>query len=256
MLNVRYFTTNPVELSYTLGATTYTAARWFPSILWKPKFYYHIPRIFQPVPILSQTNPVHSTHPMSIRSILMLFTELRHGLPSCLFPSGFLTYNLHAALFSHFSATCPAHFIILNLIILIKLGEDTKLPVMRFSPPSRLFNPLRSKYFPQYPVRYFITTYAIRLLITCKDEFLRSVIRLLVTANADPSSRILVILLMEALSSSETSVLTRVTRSNIPEEGALHSHRREHLKSCICKIDFPSCMQAKYPTLITWTVRL
>jgi hypothetical protein len=84
--------------------------------------------------------------------------------------------------------------------------------------------------------------------------FLRSMLRLPVTVNVVPSSSILVTLMMEALLSSETSVLTIVTRRNIQQDGILgilvylHSCFRYYTTECYfptlrigakCPLSFP-----------------
>jgi hypothetical protein len=65
-------------------------------------------------------------HPLFLRSILILSTRLGLGHLSGLLPFGFTTKILYE-FFSPMRATCPAYITLLDLIILIILGEKYKL---------------------------------------------------------------------------------------------------------------------------------
>jgi hypothetical protein len=81
--------------------------------------------------------------------------------------------------------------------------------------------------------------------------FLRSVLRLLFTANVVPSYPILVILMMEAILPSKTSVLTEDTRHNVPEDGILLVVRTlmdisEECIVSIFRVEYQSSKKAGY----------
>ena len=74
---------------------------------------------------LSWTNSIQSPLPPTPwRSILILSSHIRLGLPNGLFPSGFPTRTLCTPLPSPIRATCPAHLILLDFTTRTILGME------------------------------------------------------------------------------------------------------------------------------------
>jgi hypothetical protein len=95
----------------------------------------------------------------------MLSIHLHLGLLRGLFPSGFPTNNIYTLLFSPIRATCLAHFILLDLIILIIFGEVYKS--CSYSLYNFLHPPVTPSHFGPH---ILLSTLFSNILGSCSDE--------------------------------------------------------------------------------------
>ena len=121
---------------------------------------------------LSRASSIQVTHPHPTcwRSILILSSHLRLGIPSGLFPSGFPNKILYILLFYPIRATCPVHLILLDFITRPIFGEQYRS--LSYSLCSFLHSPVTSSLLgPNIPLNtLFPNTLNLRSSLNVSDQ--------------------------------------------------------------------------------------
>jgi hypothetical protein len=143
-----------MKLSPSWEAANCAATQELATNLWSPKVHYRVHKSHAVVSILSQTMPPHH---ISLRSILILSTHLRLGLPSgsflLIFPPISYTHSPSPSFLPIPSSLTWYHS---NYIWRI---QAMKLLIMKFPPISPHLISLRSKYSPQHLLSMFLPSY-------------------------------------------------------------------------------------------------
>ena len=151
----RSIRTHSMVQSPSWAANRFTASQEIPRISRNPKVHYRTYNRPPPVSILGQPNPVHIPTSHFLKNHLNIIHP-RLGLPSCLFPSGFLTKSLYTSVFfPHTRYMSRLSFIVWILSpgkYWVKVIQIINLLIMYFSPLPCHFIPLRPKYSPLHPI--------------------------------------------------------------------------------------------------------
>jgi hypothetical protein len=92
-LSYRAVIINSIHENPSWEADGHSASQEIPCLIWNQNVLYCVHTRPQLFPLLSQKNPVHNSHGISLRFVLIWYSHLLLGLINGLFPSGFPIKN-------------------------------------------------------------------------------------------------------------------------------------------------------------------